>query len=220
MQAGDELAGWRRQAVEAVWKASRYPQVLSAWIIEKLGAHKQIANRLLEPYVWTQQVLSSTEVENFFWLRDHEMAEPHFRELARQMHSDAKRAKDLFSIFKETVSVADHRLQVLRRGEWHLPFITYEDKRNNSLEMLKRISAARCARTSYLLPENGTQSDLKRDLELFDRLAVREAGSNDPRHLSPLEHQAEAIGQGIYIGNFKGFRQFRKEIADESGPQQ
>ena len=44
------------------------------------------------------------------------------------------------------------------------------------------ISAARCARVSYFLPENGQRSDIARDLELFHRLA----GSN-PKNLSPLE---------------------------------
>lgn len=70
-----------------VWQVARLPQVLAAFALECLGVHKQIANRLAEPWTWTQQVASATDVENFFWLRDHHMAEPHFAELASQMHS-------------------------------------------------------------------------------------------------------------------------------------
>jgi hypothetical protein len=218
MQAGAELAGWRRWTVKNIWSISRLPQVAAAWSIERLGGHKQVANRLLEPWVWTQQLLSATEVENFFWLRDHHMAEPHFQDLARQMHRDAKRAQFYFDNYGETASVADHRLQVLQPGEWHLPFITHYDKEHRDLEQLKKISVARCARTSYFLPENGEKSDWKRDAELFNRLAVRDDGSNDPRHLSPLEHQAKALEESVYVGNFRGFGQFRKEITNEAGP--
>jgi hypothetical protein len=134
------------------------------------------------------------------------------------MRLDAKRVKFYFEALNESASVADYRVNVLRPGQWHLPFITHTDRSAYDLETLKRISAARCARTSYLLPENGMKSDVKRDLELFERLAVRNGDSTDPRHLSPLEHQAEAIKDGIYVGNFRGWKQFRKEISSEAGP--
>jgi hypothetical protein len=37
-----------------------------------------------------------------------------------------------------------------------------------------------------------------------------------PRHLSPAEHVAQALDSEEYIGNFCGFKQFRKIYADEN----
>src|SRR5271157_2039061 len=45
MQAGDELDGWRRTVAINTWKLARYPSVLASWVLEKVGAHKQMVNR-------------------------------------------------------------------------------------------------------------------------------------------------------------------------------
>lgn len=55
MQAGEELTG-RREAAVGIWKVARLPQVLAAFVLERPGVHKQIANRLVEPWTWTQQI--------------------------------------------------------------------------------------------------------------------------------------------------------------------
>jgi hypothetical protein len=190
--------------------------VLAAFALERLGVHKQIANRLVEPWTWTQQVASATDVENFFWLRDHHMAEPHPAELAGQMHAqviEASRVFDRFGTNDLRLYDSFKNLPVILPGDWHVPFTQPQDGAGRTIE-LKMVSAARCARVSYFLPENGQRSDIARDLELFHRLA----GSN-PKHFSPLEHPAMAMGITVYVGNFKGFLQFRKEILDEVGQQ-
>jgi hypothetical protein len=222
MQAGEELRGWRRRAAEKVIGAARYAMVATAWGLEKLGVHKQIANRYLEPWVWTQQVLSATELENFFRLRDHHMAEPHFQELARQMAAEVNFGKLWFEILEESGNPYQYvegfsQYRVIKPGQWHLPFITDEEQSSLDLETLKKISTARCARTSYYLPESGSRSTVERDVELFERLAVREPGNDDPVHLSPLEHVAQATSDSVYVGNFKGFKQYRKHVLGEDG---
>ena len=202
IQAGEELAG-RREAVVGIWKLARLPQALAAFALEHLGVHKQIANRLVEPWMWTQQTASATDVEDFFWLRDYHMAEPHFVELAGQMHAqliEASRVFDRLGTNDLRPSDGFKNLQVIFPGDWHLSLIQPEDRAGRTIEELKMISAARCARVSYFLPENGQRSDIARDLELFHRLA----GSN-PKHLSPLEHPAMAMGISAYVGNFKGY---------------
>src|SRR5208337_72397 len=78
------------------------------------------------------------------------------------------------------------------------------------LEILKRVSTARCARVSYFLPESGERSDVKRDLELCDRLS-------SSGHWSPFEHVARPMPDNIYFGNFRSFCQYRKEFAEEHG---
>jgi hypothetical protein len=266
MQAGQELSGWRRRAVEAIWNAARYPNVLASYLIEKLGAHKQVGNRLLEPWVWVEQIVSTTDLKNFFALRDHWMAEPHFQMLAKQMHEQVDRVNNLLRFANEHGRMPnpmhfqywipslgesvefETTVQRLKAGQWHLPFVTpedqfepefnaynhYEPARERTIEELKKISAARCARVSYYLPENGQRSDIQRDIELYDRLVVRgvkefatgflggpktdvQVVDKDPIHASPVEHQATPMTTSTYSGNFKGFMQHRKELQGEDG---
>lgn len=92
MQAGEELTGWRRTVAIQAWKLTRYAAVAASWVLDKVGAHKQIVNRIVEPWTWTQQIVTCTDLKNFFKLRDHPDAEPHFQALARQMHAQVEYA--------------------------------------------------------------------------------------------------------------------------------
>jgi thymidylate synthase ThyX len=223
MQAGEELQGWRRFVAVNTWKLARYPNVLASWILEKVGAHKQVVNRLVETWTWTQQVVTCTDLKNVFKLRNHPDAEPHFHILAEQMQRQVEFVERLFdtvnfdsrnpdgsaaalSPVNPTLGVI--RVQMLRPGDWHMPFITDMDV--YPVEMLKSISTARCARTSYYLPENGKWSTPDRDLELCGRLA-------DSGHWSPFEHVAMPVPEHEYIGNFFSWKQYRKEWPGEHG---
>jgi hypothetical protein len=190
MQAGEELTGWRRKAAIEAWKLSRYPAALASWGLENLGAHKQIVNRLLEPWAWVQQVVTATDFNNFFKLRTHADAEPHFRELAEQMEAKVLGATP----------------QVLKPGKWHLPFVSEEDL---PIETLKKISVARCARTSYWLFD-GVLSTVEDDERLCNRLLTS-------GHWSPFEHVATPTRSRKYIGNFQSWNQYRKEFIGEDG---
>lgn len=220
MKAGAELEGWRRKGVELVWKASRYPQLLAAYLIEKLGAHKQIANRLIEPYVWTVQIFSATEVDNFFLLRDHHMAEPHFHELARQMHEQVKYVRDSITHFDSRYAWdrwdkdLTSKIQYLSPGEWHLPLLSMKEYASFTLEGKKILSAARCAVTSYTSIEDGREINLETAERIFHKTLMASSGPSDPKHLSPVEHQAMAMHEPKFYANFKGFKQYRKEIED------
>ncbi len=196
MSAGEEFTGLRKIARQLLYSVARYPAVAAHYALDKLGVHKQIVNRLIEPWMWCQQVLSTTDLNNFFKLRLHAAAEPHMAELAYKMAA--------------AVEVAKEWPDSLQPGETHMPFISWEDRAELNLETLKKVSAARCARVSYLLPETGKRSDLARDLELHDRLA-------SSGHYSPFEHVATAISASSYVANFRGFRQYRRELEGENG---
>jgi thymidylate synthase ThyX len=224
MQAGAELSGWRRWAAYKTWEWSRYPMVLASWVLDKLGAHKQVVNRIVEPWTWTQQVVTCTDLKNVFKLRNHKDAEPHFHELARQMEAQVRYVERLFEavdfdtrnpdgspcgLEKTNPPLGVYKVQMLRPGDWHLPFID-EDESYNDVENLKRISTARCARVSYFLPESGQRSDMTRDLALCVRLS-------SSGHWSPFEHVAEPMRDDTYFGNFRSWRQFRKLFDGEDG---
>jgi hypothetical protein len=192
MQAKSELTGIHKQAAITIWKLSRWliPPVIAHWMLDRLGLHKQTCNRLLEPYMWADGIISATEWQNFFRLRDHEDAQPEFRELARQMRDEYENDAPM----------------PLDPGEWHLPMIEPLDVM--TAESKPSVSAARCARVSYLLREQN--SSVVSDLALCKRLS-------DSGHLSPFEHQAIAISEPERIGNFVGFRQYRKTFEGEAG---
>jgi thymidylate synthase ThyX len=224
MQAGEELEGWRRFVATQTWKLSRYPAVLASWILEKVGAHKQVVNRIVEPWTWTQQVVTATDLRNVFKLRNHPDAEPHIHELARQMKEQVESVHAIFdtvnfdcrnpdgtacSLDAVNPSMGVGRIQMLRPGDWHLPFVADKDMLH-PIETLKRVSTARCARTSYYLPESGDWSTIERDVELCGRLA-------SSGHWSPFEHVATPVSDNIYVGNFRSWKQYRKDFKEEHG---
>lgn len=133
----------------------------------ELGLHKQTTNRLLEPFMWHTVIVTATEWSNFFHLRCHPDAHPAIRNTAQAM--------------REALDQSDPA--VLEPGEWHLPLVSDQD--NLEFEdplALVKLSAARCARVSYLT-HDGVRDPAK-DIELHDRLLA--AG-----HMSPFEHPAQ-----------------------------
>lgn len=161
-----------------------------------LNVHKQLANRLLEPFMWHTLIVTSTEWDNFFHLRAHADAQPEIQEIARMM-------------------LAAHEASTPREvayGEWHLPLIGANggdaaDAELSGEELLK-IATGRCARVSYLT--HAGSRDPSADLVLHDRLL--ESG-----HLSPFEHPARPLRpeEGEFSGNFRGWRPYRKDIPHE-----
>lgn len=197
MQAQEELKGWRRWLVVTIWLMARWFAVLVAWTLWKLDLHKQIANRVLEPWSHITVILTGTDFSNFYNLRAHPDAQPEFQQLAYLMKNV-------------------HELNIprcLAWGDWHLPLVS--DDPNSELHVpldcpdRAKVSAGRCARISYLTHDG--RRDLDEDVKLCERLS--RSG-----HWSPMEHPARAV-QGIgYSGNFRGFVQFRKTFAGEAGP--
>jgi thymidylate synthase ThyX len=166
---------------------------------EWLNVHKQVANRLLEPFMWHTVIVTATEWDNFWNLRCHSDAQPEIRLIAETMRAAAEASGP----------------EELGLGEWHLPLVGPEDREQvASIEDLIKISAGRCARVSYLT--HAGKRDLDADIELHDRLL--ESG-----HMSPLEHPARPLTlaeleAGEWAGNFRGWRSYRKEIAGEENP--
>jgi hypothetical protein len=219
MSAGVEITGWRRNLIRLVWAAARYPAVAASWAMEKIGVAKQIANRVLEPWMWVQQIASTTDINNFLKLRTHKDAEPHFQELAKQIEELVMETHDDFAYLvtagKTRYTSHDSKVQILKPGEWHLPLVNTSDVMVISLEHKKLVSAARCARTSYTLIEDGKMPLVSKDIELGTKLV-----SADPIHASPLEHQAVAMradSKKNRWGNFRGWKQFRYDIPGERG---
>jgi hypothetical protein len=186
MSASDVLPGDLAQEAERVWLGARDAAVAHAQSLLDLDVHKQELNRLLEPFLWHTVIVSATEWENFFELRCAPNAQPEIRAAA------------LLMLEAMNASLP----QALDYGQWHTPLLQ-RDESALDLETRRRVSAARCARVSYLTHQG--LREIERDLELYERLRA-------DRHLSPFEHVATPAPDGAFQANFHGWLQMRREI--------
>src|ERR1035437_4854050 len=69
MGAVEELDPDTKQMVLNVWLVARDQMVSAVEKLQNLGLHKQLTNRLLEPWLWHTAIISSTEWTNFFGQR-------------------------------------------------------------------------------------------------------------------------------------------------------
>ena len=211
MQAGEELKGFKLYMAEKLWRAASKAACVYAWSMMKLGLHKQVSNRILEPFQHIHVIVTATEWDNFFDLRAHEAAQPEIQELA----------------YAISLAMAGSSPQKLKEYQWHLPYLSKEEintfKWTGQMDIALKVSAARCARVSYM-KHDGTATSIKDDLELYGQLMVRpftdKRGTtydkDSPIHASPVEHQARpAESKDEWSGNFRGWIQNRKLIEEK-----
>lgn len=233
---GDHPAAREALSPEQAWEAACDDAVFWSKAFYNAGYHKQVYNRLVEPFQMIKTVVTATEWENFFWLRDDGAADPSIAELARVM----REARDASTP------------KLLRVGQWHLPYVEYilDDRGITyyitgaaaveflSLEDAIKVSSARSAAVSF----RNTDYGLGKCKEVYERLV-----GDERKHASALEHQATPIAardmgfdtgkpvnlqygsdswqEGIshcdrdgqlWSGNLRGFIQHRKTVAGEN----
>ena len=186
MQAGAPLTGEDHDAALAAWLTARDEAVAAVGRLRELGVHKQVTNRLLEPFMWHTVIVTATEWDGFWEQRCSPLAQPEIRVAAEAMRA----AFD--------ASTPDP----VALGEWHTPYLREEDG-DLDPETARQVSAARCARVSYLTHDG--RRDVEKDVELYDRLVTAR-----PPHWSPLEHVATPARPGEDPpGNLRGWAQLR-----------
>ena len=111
MQAREGLTGVALDRAMTAWQVALENSMRSATLLSEIGAHKQIVNRILEPFAHINVVVTATEWDNFFALRIHEDAQPEIKALAEAMRD----------------SIDGANVQKLDYGEWHLPFVSGHD---------------------------------------------------------------------------------------------
>ena len=199
------------------------------------GYHKQIANRLLEPFQRMKTVLTATEYENFWWLRVDADADPTIEALAIAMHKEYEASEP----------------ELLQPGQWHTPYVEHfyeniglegddvwvfcgyyvEDENGEKVildvEEAKAISSSCCAQVSY----RRLNSTKDKALDIYGRLLT-----GRKVHASPFEHIAtpmlvvdSSTGEDVFAtlnryegythvdkhgnfwsANFKGWVQYRQ----------
>lgn len=208
MQATEEHTGVMRWLSIKAWRALRWPAVAGAWLLDKLQLHKQLANRLLEPWAHITVIMTTGHagLMNMFALRHHQDAQPEFQVLAAIM----------LPLYIEAKNGTQH--VTLQRGEYYIPMVSEQEHAEYAaqgrIEELVSIACGRIARVSYLTHDG--QSSAVADKALNDRLELSE-----PMHASPFEHVAIADpgGDGDRSGNLpRCWIQHRKRLSKESTP--
>lgn len=180
MQADGELEQDASTTSQMWWESSFKEQKCFVNRLSNLGLHKQIPNRLIEPFQMMKTVITGTDWENFFNLRLHPDSQPEICMLAYKMYT----------------AMEESEPYLLKTEEWHLPYVNlgwngrgklcYADDGFNfiSLEEAIKLSAASCASVSYRT-EGMT---LEKADKIFDMLIKAEVV-----HSSPLEHCATPV---------------------------
>lgn len=185
---------------EYIWESAAKIASEIAESYHNAGYAKQICNRLIEPFQMMKVVMTATELNNFFWLRDHEAADPTIAELARKI--------------KEALGASTP--EILKPGEWHVPYynngcwkpsfkfskldeptanmVDVKFKENevvvdafgHSLDHALIISSSCCAQVSY----RKLDDTIEKARSVVARLNLQGEEPDQPVHASPLEHLA------------------------------
>lgn len=207
---------------KALWDRAKNNAVQVATEMSDLGFHKQVVNRILEPFQMMKVIVTATEFENFFWLRCDKDAQPEIQELAYLMYECRKESLP----------------EVLYAGEYHTPYVGNRRDPYGNLEYIVEgksvseeeavaISSSCCAQVSYRNIDNTYEKAMK----VYERLGV---GGNKI-HASPFEHVARVMKDfkvntsewedgithqdkegNLWSGNFKGFVQHRQELENHT----
>ena len=225
LQAEFELSECLQRSSQYLWKKAAKSAARIASALNKMGLHKQVVNRLLEPFQMMKTVVTATELDNFFYLRCHKDAQPEIKVLAEKMYEALIKAGPAEALYD---------------GEWPVPYVTrfrigdgklrYADCNGQelSVEDAIKVSASCCAQVSY----RKNDETLEKALVIYNRLV-----DTKPVHASPFEHQATPMLEphfwcgdcqqqpdwedgvthadregNFWSGNFKGFIQHRQLI--------
>lgn len=224
MQAKDEEAD--ESLCIATWLDARNKAVESARALQALGLHKQIVNRVLEPFQMMKTLVTATSFDNFFNLRRHADAQPEIKMLADLMYQ----------------AMQESEPEVLKAGEWHTPYVhhdrdeygnllyfvyttdttgtetdSYQYRQYLTIDEAIKISCSCAAQVSY----RKNDTSIEKALAIYDKLV-----NSEPVHASAFEHCAtpidiESTKEGVthfdvndvpHSGNFTNWLQYRQLI--------
>ena len=224
MQAHEELDAAAAASARDVWIAASQLASFKARELARLEVHKQLANRVIEPFVWHTVIFTATEWSNWDALRISRHAQPEMYKIAGMMRE------------VRLASVPVH----IDYGSWHLPLVRrlfgeqdlFAEERELRVRGIDpvRVCVGRCAAVSY--ERHLVTGAEEKDAARYDTLL-----SNG--HMSPFEHacrpmdpteldlfaQPECVWDGSrflrtgkvrhFLGNVEGWVQQRKMIPGE-----
>lgn len=201
MVANKQMTGEQLVDTKGEWFQAAMNAADSAEFMLGEGAHKQIVNRILEPFMWTKGVTTATSKawKAFFDLRLHKDAQPEIRALAVEMNN----------------AINESTIAQLGPDDWHMPYFGdgyWLKGCGIPLKDALMTSASCCGQVSY----RKLDDTLGKAEKIYGMLNLPENGKykEDPPHFSPTEHQARARNGDFELsGNFHtqdSWLQYRK----------
>lgn len=228
MVAEKEVEGFTKQQSIARWIWAAEQAAECAESLNAAGVHKQVVNRILEPFMWTRGVATATmdDWKAFLKLRLHKDAQPEIKALAYEIGQ----------------AILNSKTEEKKSGEWHVPYVeTTRDFDGNimyvgestkddplavpdvdtdrymrvyTFEDAVAISSSCCGQVSY----RKLDDSLEKAKKIYGMLNLPCEGvyPDNPPHFSPTEHQVkfEYGSCKSLSGNFhkQGFIQYRKAL--------
>lgn len=222
MQAVEEVNDLSKKNAEIMWKGCFWKaKDTASWLCDD-GLHKQVPNRLTEPFQMMKVVVTGTDWDNFFNLRIHPDAQPEICMLA-------------YKIYK---AMGESEPVELKVRDWHLPYVNIGWNGRGDMSYFNenfdviclddaiKISASCCAQVSY----RNTDMSLEKADKIFNMLI-----KSDVLHASCFEHLATPIrdqkgvingwdfgithqnksGQ-LFSGNLRGWISYRQQLRDNT----
>lgn len=201
MQAEGEVGNISKFVLRCSWWLNAQINLSFSWWYSLWGLHKQLANRNTEYLSYIKVVTTATEWDNFFALRDHELAQPEIQELAKKMKVAIDKSKPI----------------KLKYGEWHTPYVNSIRNQAGRLiyftssfsqdqwtaEEAKTLSASCVAQTSYRTVDDS----LAKAVKITHKLKTA-----NPIHSSPFEAQLTPCS-----GLSAGVTGFTEDVVPMSG---
>jgi hypothetical protein len=85
MRGGEKVSGFKLFVAQKTWLWARYIPCFFHWIGEKLNIHKEVLNRMIEPWMYTEVIITATEWGNFIKLRSDNAAQPEIQIIAKDI---------------------------------------------------------------------------------------------------------------------------------------
>ena len=201
MQAKEEINEESKEKALEIWENAKLSAIEYAKQLHSLGVHKQITNRILEPFETVKTLVTATNYDNFFNLRCHSDAQPEIKALADLMYAEYQKSIPM----------------VIENGEYHTPYIQrLRDKLNGTLHYFVdgveidrdtaiKISCSCAAQVSY----RKNDTSIEKSVRIFDKLV-----NSKPSHSSCVEHCATPIDENSE--NFVGVTHFAYVDGDEN----
>ena len=221
MKAKEALEPDFAKRAQRLWDAAIHSSILYSSEMASLGLHKQIANRPVELGMTMKTVISGTEWNNLWHLRDHEDAQPEFAALAKAMRQEYDNSTPAplapgewhlpyIDAYRLTTAMRAEYVNstpvLLNPDEGHLPYIeSYrlttgsalryfsQNGEKLSLEDARIISASCCAQVSYRKNDDNIDKARKIYKQLIE---------STPAHASPVEHQATPMPTRYATGEY------------------
>ena len=205
------------------WLGARDMAVESATELDNGEITKQLANRLLEPFMWTTMLITGPKSgwDNFFKLRcpDYEVFTlsglynvkscKEARELALYpdefktfeialQHNKGQAEIHIMDLAEKIYDCIQESVPTqLKPNEWHIPMISDLESLKLSTDDQIKLSVGRAANTSYTVVGDGKELTLEHAIKIHDKC-------KELNHSSVFEHCARAMNDAEYESFYKG----------------